>query len=493
MRIRAGVVVLLLILAALAACTDNPAVRSRYEAEKRLFQAERTARQAGIRQRPGDTSLSDPTFVAYDTTVRYCYAALKRFPASQYPGENRELAAITYKASNRMVGMTYRRQRYDSCVQLLERMTRELPLDRLGTVTTYLNLGSALQSAGNWDSALVVFNYSLEKFYPPVDDKGEVVINLLNLPTHIYDVYLKIGDTATALEHAKLAEQYYRQLIADHPGTVAASAGHLNLASLYERLQRWDEAIAELAFLTDASNTATSARLRIASIQASYLGHPNKAIDEYDRILSSLQGRDTLNRPMVMFNKGLVYLHQGQYSEARSILVDVKQLYHRFYSRMPTVQFAIARSFELQGNWDRAETEYKFLISNFPTSEQSLSTYLYLIDQYKERDRLADAERLETRAETVYDEIAADYAGSPAEAAALSYKAELLRRRQQWHNAATMLTDVFDRFPASEIGFRDMVTAATIYRDDLKQPKVADSLIQELKRRLTTIDQPGEI
>ena len=483
----------LVVVLALAACSDNPAVRVRYEAEKILYRADRLARESSLQQQSPGSSLDDPVYVTYDSTVLFCYDALKQFPASDFPVENRELAAIAYRAANRMVGATYAREHFDSCVALLERMLTNIPLDRLGTVTTYLNLGSALQATDQWDSALTVFNFCLNNFYPPVDDRGEVVINLLNLPTRIYDVYLTIGDTATAMRHSVKAEGYYRKLVADYAGTTVASAGHLNLASLYERLERWDEAVAELAFLSDTgSATETSARLRTASIQASHLDRPDLAIEEYDQILRNLKGRDTLSRPTVMFNKGLVYLHQARYPEARQTLNEVKRRYPRFFERMPTVQFAIARTFELQDNWDRAETEYRFLINNFPTSEQSLSTYLYLIDRFAAQNRTTEADRMEIRAEAVYEDIAADHVGTPAEATALSYKAELLRRRKQWQPAANLLTDIFDRFPTTEVGFRNMVTAAVIYRDNLGQPRKADSLIQELKRRLTTVDEPGE-
>jgi len=237
---------------------------------------------------------------------------------------------------------------------------------------------------------------------------------------------------------------------------------------------------------------APSARMRIASLHAGYLDRPDLAIEQYDHILANLTGRDTLQRPVILYNKGLVQMHQKEYSLARQTLIDVKRRYEDFFARTPVVQFAIARSFEFQDNWGRAETEYKFLINNFPTSEQSLSTYLFLVDKYREQERVIEAERMEQRAEAQYRDLATTMPGTRVEAAALSYLAELARRRSDWPRAIEILGEVFDKFPANEFGFRAAITASIIYRENLGDIAAADSLILELKKKLTTVDETGD-
>jgi tetratricopeptide (TPR) repeat protein len=486
-----AIVFLLLVLS--LACSENPALRARYQAEKMFFQAEKTARTAHIRPDLTPTGQTNAFLEMYRGTLDFAYKSLDSFPAAQHPTEHRELAEVAFRAATRLSQYSFAEERFDNCVVILRTLLERTRLDGLAEITSYLNLGRAYQSDGQWDSALAVYGRSLESFYPPVDSRGEIIINLFNLPNHIYDVYLRVGDTTAAETQVGVAEAYYRKLIADNPGGSLAGAGHLSLAGLYERMGRFEDAVNELSYLTDTTTgIATSAQLRIASLQASQLNRPELAIEQYDEILSRLTGRDTLRRPMVLYNKGLVHLYQEDYSAARQTLVDVKRRYPRFFNGTPTVQFAIARTFELQENWDRAETEYKYLINNFPASEQSLSTYLYLIDQYSQQGRMVEAERMEERAEAEYDELATTRPGTIAEAAALSYKAELYRRRGEWQVAVDLLTGVFREFPTTEIGFRDMVTAALICRDDMNDQATADILIQELKRRLTTIDESPE-
>ncbi|MEW5795780.1 MAG: tetratricopeptide repeat protein [Candidatus Zixiibacteriota bacterium] len=476
------------------ACSENPALQKRYQAEKMYFQAERESRQARVRPELTSTAASHQLRSQYRAALEFCYQALGTIPPEVYPVQHEEISDLAWRAATRISQISYAQKEYDSSIAVLRGLMRRISLSGVADVSAHLNLGRALQANGQWDSALAVFSHSVERFYPPADKNGEVLVGLFNLPNQIYDGLLKAGDTAAAMAQASRAENYYRRLITEFPGGNLAGVSHLNLASLYERLGRYQEAVIELSQLTDTTGSiATPAYLRIALLHADQLGRPDLALEEYERILSRLKGRDTLQRPLVLYNKGLIHLHRGDYDQARQILVDIKKNYPRFYSQTPTVQYAIARSFDLQNRWERAETEYKYVISGFPGSEQSMATHLYLIDQYARQGRATEADRLEQRAEAECDEIVATRPNSRAVASAMSYKAELYRRRQDWQKAAHLLTEVFDKYPTSEIGFRAAIIATVIYRDELRNEATADSLMQVLKKRLTTVDETGEI
>ena len=489
---------LLVIIAIMAAiwlaCSENPALQARYQAEKMYFQAERDARRARVRPELITPAVSNQLRDQYRATLDFCYQALGTIPPEAYPVQHEELSDLAWRAAIRMSQLSYAAKEFDSSIAVLRGLMRRISLSGVPDVSAHLNLGRALQADGQWDSALAVFNYSVEQFYPPADKNGEVLVGLFNLPNQIYDGLLKVGDSAAAIIQAARAENYYRQLITEYPGGNLAGVSHLNLASLYERLGRYQEAVNELSHLTDTSGSiATPAYLRIASLHADELGRPDLALEEYERILSRLKGRDTLQRPLIMYNKGLIHLHRQEYDQARQILIEIKKDYPKFYSQTPTVQYAIARSFDLQNRWDRAETEYKYVMNGFPGSEQSMATHLYLFEQYSRQGRATEAERLEQRAEKEYDDIIATRPSSRAAASALSYKAELYRRRHDWSRAVELLTEVFDKYPTGEIGFRAAIVAIVIYRDELKNEPTADSLVQVLKKRLTTVDETKEI
>ena len=474
----------------LIGCSENPALSARYQAEKLFFQAERASRSVRARPELVTPELSHQLHSQYGSALSFCYLMLDSVSQSSFPNEHRELTEIAFRAATRLSQLCFAEKLYDSSVAVLRKFTARVPLSGVPNISMHLNLGRALQAAGQWDSALSIYNYSVEHFYPPTDPEGEILIGLFGLPNHIYSVLLRVGDTTAARAQADQAESYYRRLISEHPGGNLEGASHLSLASLYERLGRFQEAVNELSRLIDTSGVvATPAQLRIASLLAGKLERPDLAIEEYDRILTRLKGRDTLQRPLVLYNKALVHMHRKEYDQARETMVRVKRDYPAFYNQTPAVQYAIALTFELQNNRDRAETEYKYLISGFPASEEGLSTYLYLIEQYAREGRKSDVERYEKRAEEQYNEIIATRPATRAAAAAMSYKAELYRRRQDWNRATEILTEVFDKYPTSEIGFRAAVVAVLIYRDELRNVSAADSLVRELRRRLTTVDE----
>lgn len=478
------------VLLLMTACSENPALSARYQAEKLFFQAERASRSVRARPELVTPELSHQLHDQYGGALNFCYLMLDSVSQSSFPNEHSELAEIAFRSATRLSQLCYSEKLYDSSVAVLRKFTARVPLSGVPNIYLHLNLGRALQAASQWDSALSVYGYSVEHFYPPTDPEGEILIGLFGLPNHIYNILLRVGDTAAARTQADRAENYYRRLISEHPGGNLEGASHLSLASLYEQLGRFQDAVSELSRLTDTTGVvATPAQLRIASLLAGKLERPDQAIEEYDRILARLKGSDTLQRPLILYNKALILLHRKEYDQARETMVRVKRDYPAFYNQTPAVQYAIALTFELQNNFDRAETEYKYVISGFPTSEEGMSTYLYLIEQYSREGRKSDVERYEQRAEEQYNEIIATRPGTRAAAAAMSYKAELYRRRHDWNRTTEILTEVFDKYPTSEIGFRAAVVAILIYRDELGNAAAADSLVRELKSRLTTVDE----
>lgn len=490
MSYKSQAVILMVIVAAIIGCSENLSLKARYQAEKLFFEAEKAYDESQIR--PDLASAESLALLKqnYRTTLEFCYQSLANISDGQHPTERHELGEIAFRATTRLSVMFFTDRQFDSSIALMDNLIQTVPLTGRSNISAYLNLGRTLQAAGSWDSALSVFNYAVETFYPPATPDGEIVVNLFNLPTHIIDIHVRTGDSLAAIAQVEKSEAYYRRLIADYPGGNLSGASHLSLASMYERLGRYEEAVVEFGYLTDsAGNLAAPAGMRIASIHAAQLNQPDLAIEQYDRILAGLTGPDTLARPRILFDKALVHLYRSEHDLARQILLGLKRDYPGFFNRTPTVQFAIARALELQDKWDRAETEYRFLISNFPSSEQSLSTYLYLIDKYKEAGLDVEAARMEARAKVAYNELIRTRPGTQAEAAGLSYKAELARRNQNWTEALALLSEAFNKFPSTEAGFRAAISAALIYRDDLNDQIRADSVIEELKKKLTTIDE----
>ena len=491
-NVRLHIVPALLVLLVFS-CTDNQAVRKRYEAEKMYFLAERATRNAQIRPDLNTPGVSEQLRDNYRNVLEFCYSSLDSVPVEQFPAENSELIGIALEAATRLSQLSYADRQFDTSIAVLNRFLARAGVSGPAAVSTYLNLGRVLQAAGQWDSALAVYEYCIGNFYPPTDPDGEIIDNLFGLPIHILNIYTLVRDSIAAAIQVDQAELYYRSLIEDFPGSSLPGAAHSSLTTLYERAGRWKEAIDELSHLTDsAGNVIVAASQRIADIHARYLGKPDLAIDRYDDLLARLTDADTAGRPAILFKKGTVYLDKKEYTAARQIFNNLKNRFPRFFSSTPAVQAAIARSFELEGRWERAETEYKYLLERYPDFDEAMSVHLYLAYQQTQRGHQLEAERTRQRAEAEYDRIAASYPGTVREARALHYKAELYRRQADWPTTVEILADISEKFPGSEIGYQSIVNASVIYREKLNNSLTADSLLAELKKRLTAVDAATE-
>ena len=490
-------VLIIIVIAALVgmSCSDNPGVRLRYQAEKMLFAAERASRDASIRPELMTPTVVDSLQREYSSVLDYCYQALDSIPGTTYQREREEISEIAFRAASRVAQVFYRDRHYDTCVVLMNRLLADTDVKGASMISAYLNLGQALQSSGNWDSALTIYEYSVENFYPPVDGRGNIIYNLFNLPAHIFSVYTRIGDTIAARIQLDNAEYYYRDIVNEHPGTELERAARSSLTSLYESTGQWQQAIDQLDRITDSlGQQLPAAKQRIADIYASRLKRPDTALVMYDQLMSELKGKDTIGRPLVLFKKALALTDKKEYDEARKILVQIKNDYGRFYRTNAMVQSAIARTFEMENNWERAEDEYKFLLDDqFAQSEESMNTYLYLIGWYENHDRKLEAERLAERAAAKFDQLAAGARGTQLEANALTHKAELLKRQKDWPRTVAILEEIFDKFPGTDVGYQSLVSASVIYREKMKDPATADSLINVLKSRLTAVDERPEM
>ena len=273
-----------------------------------------------------------------------------------------------------------------------------------------------------------------------------------------------------------------------------ATAAHAALARLYDNTGQWEKVIVQLEAIQGyGSEQHPEIRLRIGDIYALELDQPERALTIYNEVLDLVGAEDSLRTPMALFKIALVRLEQGKYVEGREILIDLKRKHESFYAMMPSAQFAMARSFELQGKWNRAETEYKYLIEKYRGSDEAMSTYMYLADRFREQGRAEQANRWYRLAEEHYDQMAVRGSGSMMEAQALVYKADLYNRREKPAQSAEILVSIFEKFPNTDAGRQALLKASAIYRTRLGDTEKADQLLEQLRTALVQIENDWEI
>ena len=474
-------------------CTDNHAVSLRYEAEKKLYQAEKANEKAGIKPELVTPEVMEQIENLYTSAADFSLAALDSVDQTQNPVEYHELQYLAFQATNRIAQIFHHNRHYTKTITILKRLLAATSLQPLQKLTTQINLGSALQASGYWDSALVIYNSVIEEYYPPTDENDDVLLTLINLPAHIYRVEKLTGDSSTATDKLEWALKYYNDLATSFPGTKLEAVSRGNLIRLYDQTGQWEEEIDQLSLLLDStSSNYLSIRIKIADLYGTYLKQPKRALRLYSEITEGLNDSDSLIYPIVQYKIALVQMEEENYTEARRIVIGLKSNYRRYFASNPMAQYLVARSFELGGNWSRAEVEYRFLIENYRGSDEAMSALLYVAKYLEEEGRTQESKHWYQEAEKYYKEIAATGSGTIKEAKALAYQAELFGKQENWSGAAQQLTHLFERFPETEPGHRALLRASDIYKNKLGDTATADSLVEIFRTSISEITNTQE-
>ncbi|UCD93764.1 MAG: tetratricopeptide repeat protein, partial [Candidatus Zixiibacteriota bacterium] len=247
--------------------------------------------------------------------------------------------------------------------------------------------------------------------------------------------------------------------------------------------ERWDKAIENLSLLKDSTGqTDVEAAMMIAGVTLDGKRDHDEAIRLYDNLLARVE--DTTILPAIHLRKGIAYFEKKDYNLCRNEMSLINRDFPYFFQNNPTPQKYIALSFEKIGNWNRAENEFKWLIDNYSATEAAFDAHLTIADHYKKQGNKELTDTWFSKAEEFYYAMANRYAGSNMEASAISYLAEVSRRREKWDQAAKYLENLYERFPTTEVGRKAIINAASIYREKLKNRAKADSLLNQLRSEL---------
>lgn len=481
------------LLLPLLSCGDNQPLRLRYEAEKKYHEAETALRDARVRQLSQKDSTGQKIVAQYADVVEFCYSALDSARESGNESLIADMEQLVFRAATRLSQLYYARAEYSLAAKVTGRILDGTVLKGKPLLSGSMNLGRALHASGNWDSAATIYSRLLSEFDPPLDANGNIEFGLFNLSYYMYEVVTWFGDKELTATYYGRAESYYRRQADNTTSSTLSSASHTTLALMYHNRGFWEKEISELSMISDtALQSRAGIQMKIGDIYANQLGDYDEALLRYDKVLATAGQTDTISYPLALFRKALVAMASEKYGQARQQLMAIKKEYPAFHHNSPAAQLAIARSFEYENNWSRAETEYDLLLEKFSYSDEAFSTHLHLARHYTEIGRTREAERRFRKAGEVYEQAISIERGSATEARAFSFKAEMFRQQGEWSQAASTLTELFVRFPSSDIGRKAIVTAASIYRENLNDSPKADSLLSQLKGSTVRLQQPME-
>ena len=475
-------------LAICNSCTGNKPLQARYQAEKMFSEANKSLETAQSFNKELTPEQQQDITSQFTKLVDYCYEQISQIDSNSYPVEFNEFHYITYQAGTRLSQLYYLKNEYLKCIDITNKLLTDINIPEAQKASVYINLGQCLQAGGEWDSAYTVYENIIERFSPPLTSSNEIITPIFNLPLYVFRVVNYIDQKKSISYEMTKTENYYLNLIHDFPKQKLETASRANLAKLYEETGQWKKELAQLELLTDPSSKSYSTvTLKKADLLASKLGKSDSALVLYNKIEANTPEDQEDIRAILMFKKALVQIDKKNYDLARSILFDIKKTYPAIYDQSPLFQYNLARSFELQDKWNRAEQEYNLLLEKFKGSSESMMTLLYLVDHFQKQKNTFEKDRWFKTADDYFTELAEDGRGTLLEARALLYQADLYNRTSDYQKSADALLSVFNKYPKTDPGKQALIKAIRLYHEQLNNPLKADSLLEQLKLTLANL------
>jgi tetratricopeptide (TPR) repeat protein len=469
-------------------CSTEPGIQIRYDAEKLFHNAEKLFEKASIKPNPDDIQTWSQVKSAYLAVTDYCWLHIDSLSPEKNLKERKEIQSLAYMSVNRLTQLYFAEKKYDSAVLIVNQLLNFTELEGTQLLGAQLNLARSYHWVGNHDTAIDIYHRLVDTFYPPVDNNNRILTQVLNLPLEIIRLHRMLGNVEAVTQESESAITYFKRMISEWPNSALETAARTNLARLYTDDGRFQEAVDLLVEIKDSTGAPDfEAQMVIANITATGLKKYSKAIAMFDELMTRTD--DTMRLPGLMFRKGVTYYDDGQYEKCRIIMKDIEDNYETYFYRDSRPRKYMAMTFDKENRWKQAEVEYLRLIDDYPATEDAFNAYLDIAEHHEKAKNDKLAELWYRRAVEFYDKMAKNYSETQVEASAIAFKADIARRNKEWGKAVSLLTELYDKFPETEIGQKALINAAGVYRQHLDKAEKADSLLAMLQNRLAPPEQ----
>jgi tetratricopeptide (TPR) repeat protein len=151
--------------------------------------------------------------------------------------------------------------------------------------------------------------------------------------------------------------------------------------------------------------------------------------------------------PRVRLEIAKITLQQKSYAQARQLLKEIVGKEKQAPAVAAQAQSEIARSFELEGRWDLAMNEYRWLSQQYETFPLALAAPLHIANYYIRVDDRKLAEKAFGDAVSFYQSIIGKYPKSVVAGIAQEHIANCFMAQKKWDeaiNAASNIDKVLD-------------------------------------------------
>jgi tetratricopeptide (TPR) repeat protein len=469
-------------------CSRDSAEKIRYDMEKLVYMAGKISERINIQPQLATTADSLALKSAYDKILAYYEEYRNHTEVIENKNILDDMNRMAVAAQFQLARYHTAKRLADSVIADYRRIGNDIPAKRDDIISANLALAIMFRNLYVFDSTFAIYDRLLQEYYPPLDAEGRVNKDLIAIPVDKIKIQRVLDDESKYQAFIRDAIDYYQRIQDEFPDNEnLVRQALIHTSRVYTSTQQWDKAIETLAQITDTTGREDiAAMVLIANIYNGPKEQTDKAIQTYEEILERDPDSNVIGSTLLQL--GMALCRQDRHEEGRSRLAELKKKFAPYTSLVSKAQFYYAQSFEAQERWDRALSEYQWLMENHPYVEESFWAARRIPEHYANEDNQKLADTWYERSLDFYARAANIKKGQPLEVAAYSYMAEIYRITEQWDKALEILDKIYTIAPKSRIGAKALYNAATVAYKRLGDTVRAQGYLDRLNREFGTTD-----
>lgn len=450
-----------------AGCGSYDEEARRYEVEQAYFLADKTAKDYSVKpelRTPQDyLRLVDVYVKVYDIFKRNFPNADARDTTSKASAEASFLAGRSLLAASALLLSA---EAIDSARSIFDLLLTSPAIQPRHRHDALYAAGKLAERDDRWAAAESLYNTLLQEAYPPLERGYYPIETVIELPKYITEHYVQLPDSVTARDRARRAIAYYKGIVDSFPKIPMTMMATRLLAEMYESVGDYRAAVATLETVVDSTGRIFDpAKAMIADLYLTQLNRPQDAVRMYNEIITG--GIDSNTIAVAHLKLATLAFADGRYQEGRNYLDRLKERFRTVSGLQAQAQLARARSFEEEGNNERARQEYVALLNEYPLTAQALDVLVYLPDYFERIGQPRFQQEWTERAEQELRKIVDSQKNNQLGLQASSYLGTFLIRQKRFHDAIVQLETLRQDFPNTQEAATALMKIAVTYDKDL--------------------------
>ena len=469
-------------------CSRQSPEKIRYDMEKLTFQASKLAEKINIQPRLATAADSLALKAAQEGILKYYFDHRGQIQSADDKAIAGNMAAMAVVANLHLAQYHMSHRNVDSALAAYRRIGTDIPAGKIEIAGANMALALTYRALEMYDSTIALYDRILNDFYPPLDSMDQVNTDVAAIPIDKIKISRGLDDQSRTDLFAREALDYYSCLQSEFPNNrKLVRTALVNSSHIYVMTEQWDNAIARLQQIKDSTGQPdVAADVVIANIYNGPKREPDKAITLFRRILE--RKPDSLLIGATMLRLGASLCERKEYDSGREVLADLKTKFARVPQLVATAQFYYAQSFEAEGRWDRALSEYQWLLENHPYTEEAFRAARHIPEYLAQQNDRKMADVWFERAVEFYKNAARIKQGQPLETIAYSYLSEIYRLTKQWTLALEILDKIHALAPRTTLGARAIYNAANVAYRQMGDSALAQKYLNQLNAEFGTTD-----